>query len=283
MKIQKSYHDDNPKLYIIPTPIGNLEDITIRSLKQLEELDYLFCEDTRVTKKLLNHYEITLKLEVYQEHNEEKASHKIISLLNQGNKVGVVSDAGMPGVSDPGYLIVQKAVEENINVIILPGASAFVVGLVRSTFNTEKFTFYGFLNKNNSKRKHELEIIIKGQYPTVIYESPYKIISTLQLIDQINHKVDLLVAKEISKIYEQYIEGKANELIDYFSQEKVRGEFLIVIRPEMRIVSINDPKFEVNKLIDLGMDKKDAIKKVAKLCNRSKNDIYQLMIGEEDV
>ncbi len=223
MQIQKSYIDNQATLYIIPTPIGNLDDMTYRSVKTLQELEYLFCEDTRVTQKLLNHFEITIKTQTYHEHNQEYAGNKIIELLEQGNNVGLVSDAGMPGISDPGYDIIRLARDHNFNVVVLPGASAFIVAMVRSNFASKQFTYFGFLNKQTSKRLAELEVILATYHPTVLYESPHKLVKTLKLIHDLAPTTKVMVAREISKKFEEYTTGTAEEVYAHYEANGVKG------------------------------------------------------------
>lgn len=282
MKIQKSYIDNVATLYIIPTPIGNLDDMTFRSVKVLQELEYLFCEDTRVTQKLLNHFEITIKTATYHEHNQELAGKRILELLAQGNSVGLVSDAGMPGISDPGYNIIRLAREENFNVVVLPGASAFIVAMVRSNFASKQFTYYGFLNKQISKRMAELDMILSTYHPTVLYESPHKLVKTLKLISELAPNTKLMVAREISKKFEEYVSGTADEVYDHYEQNGVKGECVIIVSPELECAEITDPIAVYTKLTSLeNYSKKDAIKSVAKQMGVNKNEIYQLVLESE--
>lgn len=283
MQIQKSYIDNSPTLYIIPTPIGNLDDMTYRSVKVLQELEYLFCEDTRVTQKLLNHFEINIKTNTYHEHNQEVGGRKIIELLSQGHDVGLVSDAGMPGISDPGYDIIRLADEENFNVVVLPGASAFIVAMVRSNFASKQFTYYGFLNKQTSKRIAELEIILNTYHPTVLYESPHKLVRTLKLIEEMNSDTKVLVAREISKKFEEYTIGQVSEVVEHYETNGVKGECVLIVSPELKCEEITDPIAVYTKLVSLeNYSKKDAIKSVAKQMGVNKNEIYQLVLESEN-
>lgn len=282
MQIQKSYIDSGATLYIIPTPIGNLDDMTYRSVKVLQQLDYLFCEDTRVTQKLLNHFEISIKTNTYHEHNQEAGGKKIIELLKQGHDVGLVSDAGMPGISDPGYDIIRLADEENFNVVVLPGASAFIVAMVRSNFASKQFTYFGFLNKQTSKRVAELEVILATYHPTVLYESPHKLVRTLRLIEEMNSDTKVLVAREISKKFEEYTVGQVSEIADHYETAGVKGECVIIVSPELKCDEITDPIAVYTKLVSIeNYSKKDAIKSVAKQMGVKKNDIYQLVVESE--
>ncbi len=282
MKIQKSYNNNLQTLYIIPTPIGNLEDMTYRSVKTLESLDYLFCEDTRVTQKLLNHFEIKLKTATYHEHNQEYASNKIIELLASGNDVGLVSDAGMPGISDPGYDIIKRAELEGYNIVVLPGASAFIVAMVRSNMASKQFTYFGFLSKQKTKKLKEFNYLLALEHPSVVYESPHKLISSLELLAEVNSETRVMVAREITKKFEEYVSGTVTEVANHFSQNGVKGECVIVIEPVIKCEQIDDPIAIYTKLItEQQLSKKDAIKSVAKQMGVNKNEIYQLVLESE--
>lgn len=282
MKIQKSYIDNIPTLYIIPTPIGNLDDMTFRSVKILNELDYLFCEDTRVTQKLLNHFQISIKTQAYHEHNQEVAGNKIISLLKSGNDVGLVSDAGMPGISDPGYDIIAQVRALNYNVVVLPGASAFIVATVASNFASKQFTYHGFLNKQTTKRQAELTELLSLTHPSAIYETPHKLVKTLNQIYELNADTQVCVGREISKKFEEYVSGSAQEVFEYYKENGVKGECVIIINPKHKKDVILDPVTEYLRLInDEGLSKKDSIKKVAKSMGVNKNEIYQLVLESE--
>ncbi len=280
MKIQKSFKNTNSTLYIIPTPIGNLEDITIRTLNILKEVDVLFCEDKRVTQKLLNRYEIKVPTRSYHEHNKERANSEIIQCLANNQNIGLVSDAGMPGISDPGYDIIKEVSELDYNIVVLPGASAFLVALIRANFPNNEFKYYGFLGTNKRQKRDKLEAIIYGTETAVFYESPHKLISTLKEIDAIESEVKLTVCRELTKLNEEFVTGTANEVFDHFSLNPIKGEFVIVIEPveptdELANFSIEE---HVQHLIKLGKSKNDAIKEVAKNRNMKKNDVYKLFI-----
>lgn len=282
MQIQKSYIDNSKALYIIPTPIGNLDDMTYRAVKTLSSLDYLFCEDTRVTQKLLNHFELSVKSQTYHEHNQEAAGKRIIDLLNNGHNVGLVSDAGMPGISDPGYDIIRLCRQNDINVVVLPGASAFVVALVRSNFASKQFTFYGFLHAQTTKKTAELEVILNTYHPTILYESPHKLVKTLTLINEIDPETQVMVAREISKKFEEYTSGSIFEVLEYYKENGVKGECVIVVNPKLKCAEITDPIAVYTKLMSIdNYSKKDAIKSVAKQMGVNKNEIYQLVLESE--
>lgn len=219
------------KLYVIPTPIGNLKDITFRSVEVLNAVEYICAEDTRTTKKLLNHYEIKTKLVAYHQHNEHKVVDKIIEdLLNKKGDIAVVSDAGTPGISDPGFLLVSKAKANKIPIFCLPGATAFVPALIQSGFPTDVFSFHGFLPHKKGRSKQLLEI--KEELRTIIlYESPHRLLKLLTELKNIfEDKREISVSRELTKIHEETISGTPQELHDYFSQKKIKGEIVVVIK-----------------------------------------------------
>lgn len=282
MHIQQSFKNERASLYIIPTPIGNLDDMTIRAIKTLQEVDILFCEDTRVTRKLLNHFEITVPTKSYHEYNKENTDEYIIELLAGGKKIGLVSDAGMPGISDPGFNIIKLAKDNDFNVIILPGASAYVLGLIHSNFIDEKFQYVGFLNKQKSKKLSELQTYMQQEITTVFYESVHKIIQTLELIVSIDPNYQISVGRELTKINEEYISGDAGEVLSWFSNNMCKGEFVVVLKAQKQVSETMPIIDHVNKLIADGLTKKEAIKEVAKLNKLNKNQVYMQMIEEDN-
>ncbi len=281
MKIQKSFKNNNNTLYIIPTPIGNLEDITIRTLNTLKELDVLYCEDKRVTQKLLNRYEIKVQTKSYHEHNKERANNEMLADLEKGQTVGLVSDAGMPGISDPGYEIIEEVTNNtSYNVVVLPGASAFLVGIIRANFPNNEFKYYGFLGTNKRQKREKLESLCHGDETGVFYESPHKLLSTLKEIVSISEDINLTVCRELTKLNEEYIKGKAVDIFNHFSINPIKGEFVIVVEPlekECEEVTLTiEEHFEL--LIGQGRSKNDAIKQIAKARNMKKNDVYQMFV-----
>ncbi len=221
-------------LYIISTPIGNMDDITIRALKVLSKVDYIFCEDTRITNKLLEHYDLGKKsLFVYNDFSKEYDRQKIIKLLEDGKSIGLVSDAGTPLISDPGFKLVRECKEKNIKVIPICGASAVLSALVASGLASEHFLFYGFLSEKENERKKEIEKLSDKDETIIIYESPKRIMYTLKEIFNIMGDVDVCVAREITKIYEDIKTSKVSEIIKYYedNEDKVKGEFVLIVKP----------------------------------------------------
>ena len=217
------------KLYVIPTPIGNLEDITLRAIRLLKEVDLVLAEDTRTTKKLFSHYEINTKLSSFHMHNEHKVLSKYISRLKGGETLALVSDAGTPAISDPGFLLIRECVIEDIEVDCLPGATAFVPALVNSGLPNEKFVFEGFLPVKKG-RQTRLKLLAEEERTMVFYESPHRIIKTLaQFLEYFSEERKVSVSREISKMFEETIRGTTSEVLHYFEQKKPKGEFVIVV------------------------------------------------------
>ncbi|MEA3399276.1 MAG: 16S rRNA (cytidine(1402)-2'-O)-methyltransferase [Patescibacteria group bacterium] len=220
----------NGTLYVIATPIGNLEDITLRALRILKEVDYILCEDTRVTKKLLDRYEIETKSMSYNVHSSKSKENSIVELLKNSQNLALVSDAGTPCISDPGVLLISRLKEEGIEVVPIPGPSALISALSASGIPSSEFTFLGFLPHKKGREKLFKEIA-KSKRTMVFYESPHRLMKTLNSLKEHTDK-DIVVAKEISKQFEEFISGKADEIIAYLedNQKKQKGEFVIIIK-----------------------------------------------------
>jgi len=219
------------KLYLIPTPIGNLEDMTLRSIRVLKEVDVIFAEDTRTSGILLKHLDISKPLFAHHAHNEHVGVAGVIKLLKEGKVVGLISDAGTPGISDPGFLLVKTCIEQGIDVETLPGATALIPALVNSGFPLDRFIFEGFL-PHKKGRQTRWKAIAEEERTTVLYESPHRLHKALeQIIEFIGPDRPIMVARELSKIHEQMVRGSATEVLTYFDQnpDKIRGEIVIVI------------------------------------------------------
>ena len=271
--IQKSY-DGSPTLYIVPTPIGNLEDITIRALNILKEVDVIFAEDTRTTKQLLNYFDINNKLISCHLYNENQNEEKELNYLKDGKNIAVVSDRGTPVISDPGYILVRNAIEHGYNVVCLPGPTAVIPALVMSGLSGGPFTFYGFLNSKESKRKNELETLKMSSYPIVFYEAPHRLIKTLNNIYETLGNRNIAIVREISKKYEEVIRGTVEHILK--NVENLKGEIVIVVdgnhdKQTFDNLSIKD---HVNLYIEDGLTTNEAIKKVAKERGIPKSEIY---------
>jgi 16S rRNA (cytidine1402-2'-O)-methyltransferase len=216
-------------LYVVSTPIGNLEDITLRALNVLKEVDLVAAEDTRHTGVLLKHYGIEKRLESYHDFNKERKAPVLIRELKSGRAVAVTSDAGTPGISDPCYLLVRLAIQENIRVVPIPGASAFLSALVVSGLPTDRFTFEGFLPAKSGKRRKRLEELQQEKRTMIFYESPHRFLKTLEDISQIFGERKIVVAKELTKKFEEIKRGTSSEVREYFEKSKVRGELMLVV------------------------------------------------------
>ena len=272
--IQKSYNG-KPALFLIPTPIGNMDDITIRAKKIIEEVDYLLCEDTRVTSQLLFTLGIKKRLVSCHDHNEDKVKYKIVEDLSKGLNIGLVTDRGTPIVSDPGHKIVNYVVSNGFNVVSLPGATALIPALTSSGINSEHFLFFGFLNSRNAKRENELENLGRFPYTIIFYESPHRIKETIRSIFKVLGNRKIAISREISKMYEEIIRGYAKELVDL--DFELRGEFVIVVEGNLitekyEEISIID---HINLYLDDGMTEMDAIKKVSKERTLQKSIVYK--------
>ena len=271
---QKSY-DDSASLYLIPTPIGNLDDITVRALKTLESVDFILCEDTRETGKLLSKYNIKKKLVSCHEFNEDKIKSNVVDELSKGMNIGLVTDQGTPIISDPGYIIAREVIRCGFNVISLPGATAFVPALTSSGISPSPFIFYGFLNAKNSKQKSELESLKNLKYTMIFYESVHRIKDTLSNMLEVLGDRNISINREISKIHEEIVRGRISEVIDLV--DDMKGEFVIIVEGNTNIVDFSNLTVveHINLYLDDGMSEKDAIKLVAKERNVAKSIIYK--------
>ena len=271
---QRSY-DGSPSVYIVPTPIGNLEDMTFRAIKTLENVSVIFSEDTRITLQLLNHFNIKKKLISLHDHNENIVKDDVLSYLEQGKDVAIVTDRGTPIISDPGYKTVKFIKDKGYNVICLPGSCAFVPALVMSSINSEHFIFYGFLDSKESKMRNELEFIKDNEYATVLYEAPHRIIKTLNIMLEILGDRLISISKEISKIHESVFVGKISEAL--LDDSYFKGEFVIVVSPNdyQSDIDLSESIIDaVNKYIKCGLTSMEAIKRVAKERHITKNIVY---------
>lgn len=265
------------KIYLVATPIGNLEDITLRALRILKEVDLIAAEDTRNTLKLLNHYEISKPLVSYHRHNEEVKVDNLINKLKDGQSIAIVSDAGTPGISDPGEVVVKEAIKNNIDVVPIPGACAAINALICSGLDTKEFAFMGFLPLNKKLRKEKLNEIKKETKTLVIYEAPHKLKNTLQDLKEIVEDRKIVLARELTKIHEEYIRGNIDEIIQ--KSENLKGEMIILIegaKKQEEQNSLNNLSLEEHYKYyeNLGLEKKEIIKRVSKDRGVNKNEIY---------
>ncbi len=276
MQRQKSFENNNPTLYLVPTPIGNLSEMTSRSIDILKSVDYIAAEDTRNTVKLLNHFEISTPMMSHHEHNLQFAIPKIINILKEEKNVALVSDAGYPAISDPGYELVQAAIKEDINVVPISGCNACLDALVVSGIAPQPFIFYGFLSHDNKSKKKELEVLKKQIYTTVFYEAPHRIKKTLTIMLDILGDRHIALCRELTKKHEEIIRGTISEVLEIV--DELKGEMVVVVEGakevEEEVVFDQSIKEHVEEYIAQGMSTKDAIKEVAKVRNIGKNAVY---------
>ncbi|MBQ3407831.1 MAG: 16S rRNA (cytidine(1402)-2'-O)-methyltransferase [Clostridia bacterium] len=270
-------------LYLVATPIGNLEDITLRAIRILKEVDLIAAEDTRHSLKLLNHLEISKPLFSYHRHNEELKSRVLIDKLLDGENVALITDAGTPAISDPGEFIVKKAIENNINVIPIPGCCALINALICSGFDTKEFVFYGFLPLNKKLRLSKFEELKREQKTIILYEAPHKIVATLNDIYKNLGDVNIVLARELTKIHESFIRGKVSELITMM--ENIKGEMIILIESGKKETEDIKENLSIEDQYELyqkeGLSKNEIIKKIAKNNNVKKNEIYMKFLDKE--
>lgn len=275
-------------LYICGTPIGNLEDITLRVLRILKEVDLIAAEDTRHTVKLLNHYEIKTPMTSYHEHNKVSKGGYLIEQLKNGKQIALVSDAGMPGISDPGYDLIKAALQEKISVIPIPGPTAFVTGLVVSGLATQRFVFEGFLSREKKQRRAILEKCRCEERTLIFYESPHRLKETLKEMLNILGNRQVVVARELTKRYEEIKRGDLLQVTEFFQGENVKGEITLIVSGAMPDeqsdrVEDDEPLFvKVEKYMAEGLTKKEAIKKVASERHISKRIVYREVIEAEE-
>lgn len=273
--MRQSSYDGTPSLYLIPTPIGNLDDITVRALKILESVDFILCEDTRESSKLLNHFKIKKKLVSCHEYNENNIKDYVVSELKSGKNIGLITDQGSPVVSDPGFVVAKCVIDNGFNVVALPGATAFVPALTSSGLPPSPFLFYGFLQTKESKIIHELNKLKSFPSTMIFYEAPHRIQKTLEYMLQVFGNRKITIHREISKLHEEICRGTIQELIPIVS--KLKGEFVLVVDGNHDVVDYSSMSVleHVRLYLDDGMSEKDAIKLVAKERGVAKSIIYK--------
>ncbi|CEG21147.1 Ribosomal RNA small subunit methyltransferase I [Planococcus massiliensis] len=285
MKSQKSFLENKATLYLVATPIGNLEDMTVRAIRILKEVDIIAAEDTRNTKQLCNYFDIQTKLVSYHEHNQESGGFKILSYLQEGKSVALVSDAGMPCISDPGEDVVRRAVAEDFPVVPVPGANAALSALIASGISPQPFLFYGFLSRNKKERQIELEVLCQKQETLIFYEAPHRLKESLKSVQKaFGEDRKIVMAREVTKKFEEFLRGTVGEAALWAEENTIRGEFCIIIEgndsPDVEIqeqwwesLSISAHVEELMKKKELSS--KEAIKEVAVERKMSKRDVYQ--------
>lgn len=278
MKATSSYQQQGTGLYIVPTPIGNLEDMTYRAVRILQESDIVAAEDTRQTMKLFRHFSIETKLVSYHEHNKQTSGERLLADLQSGKQIALVSDAGMPGISDPGSDLIRQAIAADIPVIVLPGANAALTALVASGLSTERFLYYGFLPRKKKERREELEQVKYEKGTLVFYEAPHRLKEMLQGIEEVLGDRQVTLARELTKRYEEYIRGSVSELRAW-AAEDVRGEFVVLVegsnedRPDA-VIQDSDPLEQIRRYIEEGEKPNAALKRVAKERGLDRQELY---------
>jgi 16S rRNA (cytidine1402-2'-O)-methyltransferase len=281
--------DEKPALYLVATPIGNLEDITLRALRVLKEVDVIACEDTRQTQKLLNHYAIETRTTSYHEHNEMTKSAELVKEMQEGTSVALVTDAGMPGISDPGYRLITLAIRHHVPVVPVPGASAFLAALVASGLPTDSFRFSGFLPAKRGERRAALEAVRNSPRTQVFYEAPHRIVEALtDIVELMGESRHVVVAREVTKLHEEFLRGRAAEVLETLrARESVKGEITLLIgKAEEDNVGAGHvgtdtlARPSVRQRVEQIMqeekvDEKAALKKVAKERGISKSEAYR--------
>ena len=271
MKI-RSFDVDKAILYLVATPIGNLKDMTFRAIEVLQSVDKIYAEDTRTSGVLLSHYDIHTRLESYHEYNQDLKADQILNELQSGMKLAIISDAGLPVISDPGYKLVTLAIENNIAVSTIPGASAGISALIASGLAPMPYTFYGFLDAKHTKRIKELENIKYLPHTIVFYEAPHRIEETLKDMLSIFGNRNIVLARELTKTFEEYTRGTIEEIL---LELPLKGEMVVIVEGYKEEGQIEDPFQKIDELISLGSKPNDAIKEVAKLTNTNRSELYK--------
>ncbi|MCO6534228.1 16S rRNA (cytidine(1402)-2'-O)-methyltransferase [Lactobacillus sp.] len=278
MQRQSSYAQNEGKLYLVPTPIGNLEDITIRAKRILQEADYIAAEDTRTSGILLEKIGVHNHMLSFHKYNSKERAPELVKLMQDGAIIAEISDAGMPVISDPGFVLVQECIKNDIPVVPLPGASAFTTALIASGFDAQPFTYYGFLPRKAGEQKPYFVQMEQANGTSIFYEAPHRLVKTLSNMATVfEPEREIVAARELTKIHEEFIRGTVQEVSQYFSENQPRGEFVILVSPnteETEQLSWPELIELVDKRVDQGESKKSAIKEVAQANQVSKNELY---------
>ncbi|MBK0036647.1 MULTISPECIES: 16S rRNA (cytidine(1402)-2'-O)-methyltransferase [unclassified Enterococcus] len=276
---QQSYKQDTGKLYLVPTPIGNLEDMTVRCVKILKEADLIASEDTRNTQKLLNHFEITTPQKSLHEHNYKERVPQLVEQLQMGKTIAQCSDAGMPSISDPGHELVKACLVEGIAVIALPGPTAGLTALIASGLSPQPNLFYGFLPRKKKEQKQALSELATQKATMIFYESPYRIAATIETMQEVFGERQAVICRELTKIHEEYLRGTFSELTDYLEQQSIKGECCLLVEGSSEIQEIvyeGSYAEQVAALMqEAELSSKEAIKEVAKRNQVKKQLVYQ--------
>jgi len=270
-------------LYLVPTPIGNLEDMTFRAINILKEVDMIAAEDTRQSKKLCNHFEIDTPIFSYHEHNKGSSGNRVVEYIQQKKKIALISDAGMPTISDPGSELVKQVLNVGGHVIPLPGANAALTALIASGITPQPFYFFGFLDRQKKDKKEQLESLSKRNETIILYESPHRLKETLKAILEVVGNREICLSRELTKKFEEFIRGTVSEALEWSEQNEIRGEFCLILEGSHENGVEDEEKWwdsfnlneHVNHYIEKGISSKEAVKQVAKERNIPKRDVYQ--------
>lgn len=280
MQRQSSYaNEEQGKLYLVPTPIGNLEDITIRAKRILQEADYIAAEDTRTSGIMLDRIGVHNKMVAFHKYNSKQKAPELVEWMKNGATIAEISDAGMPVISDPGFILVQECIKADIPVVPLPGASAFTTALIASGFDAQPFTYYGFLPRKPKEQTPYFEEMNKFHGTSIFYEAPHRLTKTLSVMKKVfEADRQVVCARELTKIHEEFIRGTIEEVCNYFDENQPRGEFVVLVSPnendDKPAFSWDDLIKLVDKQVKQGVSKKDAIKQISKENGVSKNELY---------
>lgn len=272
------------RLYVVSTPIGNLEDITLRALDTLRKVDYIACEDTEHSIKLLNYYEIKKPLISYWSEKEKVRAEEIIHKIKSGHNVALITDAGTPGISDPGAVVISRAIQEGIDVIAVPGVTALITALSISGLNSQEFTFIGFLPVKQSQRKKKLLELSSERRTLVFYEAPHRILQTLNDMLEVFGDRKVCITRELTKMFEEVLRGSLSEIIEKLERSKIAGEYVIVVEgAKEREFSLDEALKEVRELMKKGKGRKEAVKIVSELYNLSKKELYEKSLKKDEI
>lgn len=265
-------------VYFVSTPIGNIKDITFRAIEILKLSDIIYCEDTRNSKKLLNYYGIDTKVSSYHKFNENERISEIVSETQKGKIVSIISDAGMPIINDPGYIILKELIEREISFEILPGACALINGICGSGYDSSEFIYMGFVPKTNSEREKYFEKFIKSGVTGIFYESPHRLLKTLEFLKNKFGEINICVCRELTKLYEEYKRGNISSVIEYFEEKGVKGEIVIVIEKIDFVEEEIDYYKKIEELLNHGYRNKEIVNILKKEYKISKNEAYSLVL-----
>ena len=274
------------KLFVVGTPIGNLEDITFRAIRVLKEVDLIACEDTRHTQKLLTHYRIQTPTISYHEHNEMTRAPELIIQIEEGSQVALVSDAGMPVISDPGFRLVHLAIRHGIPVVPVPGASAFVAALAAAGMPVDKFRFLGFLPSKKLARRKSLQELVAANKALVFYESPHRVVDMLVDVYELLGNRPAVVAREVTKVHEEFVRGPISQVLEHLKNKPVKGEITVLVGPSQASSGTTSPSLSIHSELeqaraDSGLDDRGALKAVARRRGISKSEAYRLWQNEK--